>query len=93
MYFPAPVTKVIMTGLVWTLLLGINSLCLSAFTLGNLIGIYGSWRGEGWSTQLLPPLLILIGSFPAFFLALALLYIFGVKLDLLPISHAYDTVA
>lgn len=89
-YFPAPVTKVIATGLGWTLLLGTISLLL-AFVLGNLLGIYGSWRRGGAVDTVAPPLLIFIGSFPAFFLALALLYIFGVKLDLLPISHAYNT--
>ena len=37
-------------------------------------------RGSGLGC---PPLLILIGSFPAFFLALILLYVFGVRLNLL----------
>jgi peptide/nickel transport system permease protein len=89
-YFPAPVTKVISNGFIWTILLGSISLMFS-FLFGNLIGIIGSWRRGGAIDTILPPLLILIGSFPAFFLALGLLYAFGVKLDLLPISHAYDT--
>lgn len=88
-YFPAPVTEVIAIGVKWTLLLGSVSLILS-FALGNLIGIIGSWRRGGVLDTFAPPLLILVGSFPAFFLALGLLYIFGVKLDLLPISHAYN---
>lgn len=88
-YFPTPVTKVIANGFVWTLLLGSVSLLLS-FALGNLIGIYGSWRRGGLVDTVFPPLLIFIGSFPAFFLALGLLYAFGVKLDWLPISHAYN---
>lgn len=90
MYFPTPVTKVIMIGLVWTLLLGFTSLIIS-FVLGNLIGIYGSWRRGGVVDTVVPPLLILVGSFPAFFLALALLYIFGITLDWLPFSHAYES--
>lgn len=89
-YFPAPVTEVISNGLVWTLLLGSVSLIFS-FVLGNLLGIYGAWRRGGFVDSIAPPLLILIGSFPAFFLALGFLYFFGVKLDLLPISHAYNT--
>ncbi|HNB54177.1 MAG TPA: ABC transporter permease [Anaerolineales bacterium] len=89
-YFPTPVTKVISIGFIWTLLLGSVSLIFS-FVLGNLIGIIGSWRRGGLIDSVFPPLLILIGSFPAFFLALGLLYTFGVKLDVLPISHAYDT--
>ena len=87
-YFPAPVTQVIRTGLVWTLLLGSISLFI-AFTLGTLIGIFGAWRRGGAVDSVAPPFLILIGSFPAFFLALILLYVFGVRLDLLPISHAF----
>jgi peptide/nickel transport system permease protein len=89
-YYPAPVTKVIGNGLIWTLLLGSVSLIIS-FVLGNLIGIIGSWRRGGVIDSVVPPLLILIGSFPAFFLALALLYAFGVKLQVLPIGHAYST--
>jgi peptide/nickel transport system permease protein len=88
-YFPAAVTKVIGTGLEWTLLLGFFSLLIS-FALGNLIGIFGSWRRGGVVDSVVPPFLIFIGSFPAFFLALALLYVFGLKLHLLPFSHAYD---
>ena len=88
-YFPAPVTKVIGNGFVWTLILGSASLIIS-FALGNLIGIFGAWRRGGFIDSVFPPLLILVGSFPAFFLALALLYAFGVKLDWLPISHAYS---
>ena len=89
-YFPASVTKIISIGLLWTLLLGSVSLFFS-FVLGNLIGIIGSWRRGGFIDTVFPPFLIFIGSFPAFFLALALLYTFGVELNLLPISHAYDT--
>jgi peptide/nickel transport system permease protein len=89
-YFPAQVTKVISNGLIWTLLLGSVGLII-AFGLGNLLGIYGSWRRGGALDTVAPPTLIFIGSFPAFFLALALLFFFGVKLDLLPISHAYNT--
>lgn len=89
-YFPAPVTTVISNGLVWTLLLGSVSLILS-FILGNLIGIIGSWKRGGLLDTFAPPILILIGSFPAFFLALGLLYFFGVKGHLLPIGHAYNT--
>ncbi len=89
-YFPAPVTKVIGNGLVWTLFLGSVSLIIS-FILGNLIGVIGSWRRGGFIDSVFPPLLIFVGSFPAFFLALALLYAFGVKLDWLPINHAYNS--
>lgn len=88
-FFPAPVTSVISTGLVWTLLLGVTALILS-FLLGNLLGIVGSWRRGGLLDTVAPPLLILIGAFPPFFLALALLYLFGLQLGWLPTGHAYE---
>src|SRR5512136_1019379 len=52
-YYPAPVTKVIGNGLIWTLLLGSFSLIIS-FVLGNLIGIFGSWRRGGFVDCVLP---------------------------------------
>lgn len=88
--FPAPVTEVIGTGLKWTVLLGISSLLISA-VIGHLIGIYGAWRRRSAFDIIFPPLFNFIGAFPAFFLALGVLYFLGMKLDWLPISHAYDT--
>ena len=91
-YFPAKVTTVISTGLIWTLLLGLVALIVS-FVLGNLLGIVGAWRRQGLLDTLLPPLLILIGAFPPFFLGLGLLYLVAVRWGLLPTSHAYgDTL-
>jgi peptide/nickel transport system permease protein len=88
-YFPAPVTSVIMTGLGWTLLLGVSALIVS-FTLGNILGVFGAWRRGGMVDNVLPPLLILVGAFPPFFLGLTLLYVLGFQLSWFPTSHAYD---
>src|SRR5687767_11492515 len=71
--FPAPVTQVIGTALIWTLLLGSTALIIS-FVVGNLIGVVGSWRRGGLVDNTLPPILIFIGSFPPFFLALLAVY-------------------
>lgn len=87
--FPAPVTTVIGTGLIWTMLLGGTALILS-FILGNLIGVIGSWRRGGLVDSTLPPLLIFIGAFPPFFLALIALYFLGFQFDLFPLRHAYN---
>lgn len=87
--FPAPVTTVIATGLKWTLLLGASSLAISA-TIGHLVGILGAWRRGSTFDTVMPPLFNFIGAFPAFFLALGFLYIFGLKLHWFPIAHAYD---
>jgi peptide/nickel transport system permease protein len=87
--FPIPVTSVIMTGLGWTLLLGLTSLILS-FVIGNVIGVFASWRRGGLVDTVMPPLLVLIGAFPPFFLALLGLYFLAFKLGWFPINHAYD---
>jgi len=90
--FPAPVIKVIAAGFKWTLLLGGTSLLISA-TIGHLIGILGAWRRGSSFDTIMPPLFNFIGAFPAFFLALGALYIFGLKLHWFPIAHAYDIKA
>lgn len=87
--FPAPVTEVIATGFRWTLLLGLTSLFIS-FTVGHLIGILGAWRRRSAFDIVMPPLFNFIGAFPAFFLALGALFIFGMRLKWFPISHAYS---
>lgn len=87
--FPAPVTSVIATGFRWTLLLGLTSLTISAI-IGHLIGILGAWRRGSSFDIVMPPLFNFIGAFPAFFLALGALFIFGLKLHWFPIAHAYD---
>jgi peptide/nickel transport system permease protein len=87
--FPTPVTAVIGNGLVWTMLLGLTALIIS-FIVGNIIGIAGSWRRGGLVDSVLPPLLIFIGAFPPFFLALMALYFLGLQLGWFPLRHAYD---
>lgn len=89
-FFPAPVTAVIATGLGWTLLLNLTSLVI-AFVLGNLLGVFAAWRRGGALDTGLPPLLIFIGAFPPFFLALAAVYYLGYQLGWFPTLHAYDT--
>lgn len=87
--FPAPVMEVIATGFKWTLLLGGTSLLITAI-IGHLIGIYGAWRRGSTFDIVLPPFFNFIGAFPAFFTALSLLFILGLKLHWFPISHAYS---
>jgi peptide/nickel transport system permease protein len=90
--FPAPDTAVIGNGFVWTLLLGGTALIIS-FILGNVIGIIGSWKRGGLIDNTLPPLLIFIGAFPPFFLALLALYFLAYQFNWFPHLHAYsDTI-
>jgi peptide/nickel transport system permease protein len=87
--FPTPVTAVIGNGLFWTMLLGLTALIIS-FIVGNIIGVAGSWRRGGLIDSTLPPLLIFIGAFPPFFLALMMLYFLGLQLGWFPMRHAYE---
>lgn len=87
--FPTPVSEVIAAQLPWTLLLGATSLII-AVILGNLLGILAAWRRGGPLDSLMPPLLVFIGSFPYFWLAMGALYLFGIVLGWAPLRHAYS---
>ncbi|KIS28879.1 peptide/nickel transport system permease protein [Arthrobacter sp. PvP023] len=90
--FPTPVTEVIASQVGWTLLLGGTALVIAA-VVGNLLGILAAWRRGGAIDSALPPVLIFIGSFPYFWLAMGALYLFGVTLGWFPIRHAFsDTI-
>jgi peptide/nickel transport system permease protein len=86
--FPAPVTEVIAAQIGWTLLLGGTALVIAA-VVGNLLGILAAWRRGGAIDSALPPVLIFIGSFPYFWLAMGALYLFGVILGWSPLRHAF----
>jgi peptide/nickel transport system permease protein len=88
-YFPAPVVKVMGTGLMWTLLLAGSALLVS-FTLGTLLGIATAWWRRGVVDAWLPPALTFIGAFPYFWLAMVMLYVVGFTLGWFPLGHAYS---
>ncbi len=88
-YFPAKVTTVIGTGLMWTLFLTGFAVVIS-FLLGTLLGVYAAWRRGGYLDSVLPPTLVLLGAFPYFWLAMIGLYFLGFVLDWFPLRHAYD---
>ncbi|KQP69409.1 peptide ABC transporter permease [Microbacterium sp. Leaf288] len=87
--FPTPVIDVISSVIGWTFLLGFVSLII-AVVIGNVLGILAAWRRGGVLDSFVPPLLIFIGSFPYFWLAMGLLYLFGVTLGWFPLRHAYE---
>lgn len=87
--FPTPVSEVIGSQIGWTLLLGGTALVI-AVVIGNLLGILAAWRRGGVLDSVFPPILVFVGSFPYFWLAMAALYLFGVVLGWFPIRHAFD---
>lgn len=87
-YFPAPVSDVIGTGLVWTIFLAGSAVVIS-FTIGTLLGVAAAWWRRGWVDNILPPALIFLGAFPYFWLAMVALYVLGFTLGWFPLGHAY----
>jgi peptide/nickel transport system permease protein len=88
-HFPEPVLGVIGTAIRWTVLLGVVSLLLS-FLIGTTLGAIGAWRRGKTLDSVMPPVMMFIGSFPHFFLALIILFVLGLTLNWFPHNHAYD---
>jgi peptide/nickel transport system permease protein len=89
-FFPSRVADIIMTGLPWTIfLVGIASII--AFVVGVGLGTVVAWRRGGFLDTVLPPITLLLGSFPFFFFALLLLYLLAFQLKLLPLNGAYTS--
>jgi peptide/nickel transport system permease protein len=87
-HFPSPVSDVIGTAMGWTILLGGVAVVLSAL-IGNLLGIVAAWKRGGWIDSIFPPLLVFIGSFPYFWLAMISLFVLGFELNWFPLRHAF----
>jgi peptide/nickel transport system permease protein len=91
-YFSAPVSRVLLGFLPWTLLLTGVALCLCA-ALGVVLGIEsGARRGRPQDAVLLSSALFL-GGFPDFFAGTLLLLFFGVTLGVAPLAGALTPYA
>jgi peptide/nickel transport system permease protein len=88
-YFPAPVSQVIGTGLVWTVFLAGTAVAIS-FSLGSLLGLASAWWRRGWLDRWLPSALVFVGAFPYFWLAMVALYVLGFSIGWFPLGHAYS---
>lgn len=87
--YPAPVSEVIGTGLLWTI--GLTGVAvLLSFALGTALGVWCAWRRGGWLDSALPPVLVFAGAFPYFWLAMVALFVFGLTLGWFPLGHAYS---
>jgi peptide/nickel transport system permease protein len=87
-YFPAPVSQVIGSGLIWTIFLAGTAVAVS-FVIGSLLGVAAAWWRRGWVDNWLPPVFIFVGAFPYFWLAMVALYVLGFTLGWFPLGHAY----
>jgi peptide/nickel transport system permease protein len=86
--FPTPVNTLIGQALPWSLFLaGLSTLL--AFSIGTLLGIVAAWRRGRAADVVVTPLTMFTQSFPAFFVAMLILYFVGVTAGWFPINHAY----
>ena len=87
--FPSQVTDILKQSLPWTISLVGAALILS-FLIGTLIGMVIAWRRGSWYDTAIPPILTFLSAVPYFWMALALIYVFGVGLSWFPTDSAYD---
>jgi len=88
-YFPSEVSGVIATGLLWTILIAGTAVVVS-FAIGTTLGIIAASRRGSWLDNVMPSVLIFVGSFPYFWLAMVVLFIMGFTLRWFPLGHAYS---
>jgi peptide/nickel transport system permease protein len=88
-YYPTPVLDVIRTTLPWTLFLA-GSATILTFLIGTFLGVVVAWRRGGVFDRVLPPVTMFASAFPAFFLALVLLYFLAFVHGWFPLEHSYS---
>ena len=87
--FPSQVIDILRQSLPWTIGLVGVSLFLS-FLIGTLVGMLTAWRRGSWYDTVVPPLLTFLSAVPYFWMALGLIYVFGVNLNWFPTDSGYD---
>jgi peptide/nickel transport system permease protein len=88
--YPTPVSEVVGRTLPYSIFL-VGVAFLLAFAVGTAVGMVAAWRRGGVVDNVLVSAFLAVGAFPAFFTALVLLYLLGLKAHWFPIQHAYDT--
>jgi peptide/nickel transport system permease protein len=86
--FPTSVNAIIGEALPWSMFLAGASAVL-AFVIGTLLGIIVSWWRGKPIDLVLTPMTMFTQAFPAFFVAMLILYFVGVEAGWFPINHAY----
>ena len=91
-YYNAPVMKVILGRLPWTILL-VGSCMVISTIFGIILGIESGWRRGSKIDKSLLTGLMALGGFPDFFLGILLLLLFSVTLGLFPLAGAVTPYA
>ena len=88
-FYPATVSSVIGGALPWTIgLVGISTVI--GFLLGTYLGILTAWRRGRTVDSVLPVVFTFINTFPYFFTALLVLWLFAYKIGWFPTSEAFS---
>ncbi|MCW3158698.1 ABC transporter permease [Micropruina sonneratiae] len=88
-YFPYDVATVIGVALPWTLVL-VGTTLLISFVVGTLLGAFAAWRRNTRFDSIVTLGSTFIGTLPAFWLALLILFAFGYVLGWFPTAGGYD---
>ncbi|MGA1795109.1 MAG: ABC transporter permease [bacterium] len=91
-YYNAPVFRVILGALPWTLLLAGVAMFLSTL-FGCILGIESGYRRTLFADKAMLTGLISLNGFPDFFIGILLLLLFGVSLGVFPLSGAMTAYA
>jgi len=87
--FPSQVSTILAQSLPWTIGL-VGAAVILSFLIGTLVGMVIAWRRGSWYDTAVPPILTFFSAVPYFWMALALIYIFGVNLNWFPTDSGYD---
>lgn len=87
--YPTTVSEVVGRTLPYSIFL-VGVAFILSFVIGITIGMVAAWRRGGFVDNIVVPVFMTVGAFPAFFIALLGLYFLGLKAGWFPIQHAYD---
>jgi peptide/nickel transport system permease protein len=89
-FFPDPVSMVIGQALPWTIGL-VGASTVIGFVIGTYLGIVTAWRRGGVMDAILPVGFTFVNTFPYFFTAMIILYLFSFVLGWFPTGQAFSS--